>query len=55
MARSAANFADSEAKLLAAIAQNKPGAYYLRYVLAFELYRDRLKEPRESQAGRCAS
>ena len=36
--------ADSEQKLQAAIAQNKPGNYYLRYVLAFDLYRDRLKD-----------
>ena len=37
--------ADSEQKLLQAIGQNKAGNYYLRYVLAFELYRDRVKEP----------
>ena len=36
--------ADTEQKLLAAIAQNKPGAHYLRYVLAFDLYRDRIKD-----------
>lgn len=36
--------ADSEAKLLAAINQNKPGTYYLRYVLALDLYRDRMKD-----------
>ncbi|MDX1947008.1 MAG: tetratricopeptide repeat protein [Pirellulaceae bacterium] len=39
-----AQLADSEAKLKAAIAQNKPGVYYLRYVLAIDLYRDRLKD-----------
>ena len=39
-----AQLADSEAKLLAAINQNKPGAYYLRYVLALDLYRDRMKD-----------
>ena len=33
--------ADSEAKLRAALGVNKDGAYYLRYCLAFELYRDR--------------
>ena len=31
-------------KIQAAIGQNKPQAYYLRYVLALELYRDRLKD-----------
>lgn len=36
--------ADSEQKLIAAINQNKPGNYYLRYVLALDLYRDRLKD-----------
>ena len=39
-----AQLADSESKLRAAIAQNKPGNYYLRYVLAFDLSRDRLKD-----------
>lgn len=42
--------ADSEAKLKAALATNKDGAYYLRYVLAFELYRDRLKELPKAKA-----
>ncbi len=36
--------AESERKLLDAISKNKPGAHYLRYVLAIELYRDRLKD-----------
>jgi TolA-binding protein len=39
-----AQLADSEQKLIAAINQNKPGSYYLRYVLALDLYRDRLKD-----------
>jgi TolA-binding protein len=39
-----AQLADTEQKLLAAIAQAKPGTFYLRYVLAFDLYRDRLKD-----------
>ncbi|HEX5104865.1 MAG TPA: hypothetical protein VFV87_13690, partial [Pirellulaceae bacterium] len=45
----AANFADSEAKLLAAVAQNKPGVHYLRYVLALEVYRDRLQQPAKAK------
>src|SRR5262249_12402531 len=39
-----AQLADSEQKMIAAINQNKPGTYYLRYVLALDLYRDRLKD-----------
>lgn len=42
--------ADSEAKLRAALGVNKDGAYYLRYVLAFELYRDRLKDIPKAKA-----
>ncbi|WP_254513493.1 tetratricopeptide repeat protein [Anatilimnocola floriformis] len=42
--------ADSEAKLRAALAANKDGAYYLRYVLAFDLYRDRLKDIPKAKA-----
>ena len=44
-----ANFTDSEAKLVAAIAQNKPGVHYLRYVLAMETYRDRLQQPAKAK------
>jgi TolA-binding protein len=44
-----AQLADSEQKLIAAIGQNKPGAYYLRYVLALDLYRDRLAEPAKAK------
>ncbi len=36
--------ADTEQKLQQAIAKNKPGIHYLRYVLAFDLYRDRVKD-----------
>jgi TolA-binding protein len=39
-----AQLTDSEQKLTQAIAQNKGGNAYLRYVLAFELYRDRIKD-----------
>ncbi|WP_425616614.1 tetratricopeptide repeat protein [Anatilimnocola sp. NA78] len=39
-----AQLADSEQKLRAALSQNKEGAYYLRYVLAFDLFRDRVKD-----------
>jgi hypothetical protein len=42
--------ADSEAKLRAALATNKEGAYYLRYILAFELYRDRMKDIPKAKA-----
>lgn len=31
-------------KVSAAIGQKKPGVHYLRYVLAFDLYRDRIKD-----------
>src|SRR5438045_5903897 len=48
-----AQLADSEQKLLAAINQNKPGTFYLRYVLALDLYRDRLKDlPKARQMAR---
>ncbi|MBW3541976.1 MAG: tetratricopeptide repeat protein, partial [Planctomycetes bacterium] len=36
--------AQSEQALVAAIAQNPKQAYYLRHVLAFEIYRDRVKD-----------
>ena len=36
--------ADTEQHLLQAIVQNKPGTYFLRYALAFDLYRDRMKD-----------
>jgi TolA-binding protein len=39
-----AQLADSEQKLRAALGQAKEGAYYLRYVLAFDLFRDRVKD-----------
>ena len=39
-----AQLADSEQKLQQAIAKNKPGQHYLRYVLTFDLYRDRMKD-----------
>ena len=39
-----AQVADSQQKLIQAIGQNKPGTYYLRYVLALDVYRDRMKE-----------
>jgi TolA-binding protein len=42
--------ADTEQKLVAAINQNKAGNYYLRYVLAFEVYRDRVKDPAKAKA-----
>lgn len=42
--------ADSEQKLVAAINQNKPGAYYSRYVLALEVYRDRMKDLPKARA-----
>ena len=42
--------ADSEQSLLQAIGQNKPGVYYLRYALAFDLYRDRLKDIPKTKA-----
>lgn len=42
--------ADSEAKLRAALGVNKDGAYYLRYVLAFDLYRDRVKDLAKAKA-----
>lgn len=45
-----AQLADSEKKLLAALAKNPPGAYYLRYVLAFDLYRDRVKDLAKAKA-----
>ena len=45
-----AQIADSEAKLLAAIAQKKEGGYYLRYVLATEIYRDRYKDMVQGKA-----
>lgn len=40
----AARWADTEQKLLQAIAQNKPGVHYLRYALGLDLYRDRIKD-----------
>ena len=42
--------ADTEQHLLQAIAQNKPGTHYLRYALAFDLYRDRLKDIPKAKA-----
>jgi len=45
-----ANLTDTEQHLLQAIAQNKPGTYYLRYVLAFDIYRDRLRDPVKAKA-----
>jgi TolA-binding protein len=42
--------ADTEQHLVQAIAQNKPGVHYLRYVLAFDLYRDRLKDIPKTKA-----
>ncbi len=42
--------ADTEQHLLQAIAQNKPGQAYLRYALAFDLYRDRLKDIPKTKA-----
>lgn len=45
-----AQLADSEQKMLAAIAQKKDYTYYLRYVLATELYRDRYKDPVQGKA-----
>ncbi|MCE9528057.1 MAG: hypothetical protein K8R36_18610, partial [Planctomycetales bacterium] len=45
-----AQIADSEAKLLAAIAQKKEGVHYLRYVLATEIYRDRYKDMVQGKA-----
>lgn len=45
-----AQIADSEAKLLAAISQKKEGVYYLRYVLATEIYRDRYKDMVQGKA-----
>ena len=39
-----ANFADAERTLLDAILKNKAQGAYLRYVLAFDLYRDRIKD-----------
>jgi len=36
--------ADSERVLLSALEQNKKDAYFIRWVLAFDLYRDRLKD-----------
>ncbi len=41
--------ADSERKLLDAISKNKPGGHYLRYVLAMELYRDRMKDTEKAK------
>jgi TolA-binding protein len=37
--------AQAERALVAAIPRNKPHAHYLRYVLGFNIYRDRLKNP----------
>ncbi len=42
--------ADSEKTLKAALAKNESDAAYIRYVLAFELYRDRLKDPAKAKA-----
>jgi len=42
--------ADSEQQLLQAIVQNKPGTYFLRYALAFDLYRDRIKDLPKARA-----
>lgn len=42
--------ADSEQNLIQAINQNKPGAYALRYALAFDLYRDRVKDIPKTKA-----
>lgn len=42
--------ADTEQHLLQAIVQNKPGTYFLRYALAFDLYRDRLKDLPKAKA-----
>jgi len=39
-----AKLIESEQKLNEAISKNKPGVFYLRYVLAMELYRDRMKD-----------
>lgn len=44
-----AQLADSEQTLLQAINQNKPGVYYLRYALAFDVYRDRVKDPAKTK------
>ncbi len=45
-----AAFAQMEQALLAAIPRNEPQAWYLRYVLAFELYRDRMKDIPKAKA-----
>ena len=42
--------ADTEQQLLQAIVANKPGTYYLRYALAFDLYRDRTKDLAKAKA-----
>jgi TolA-binding protein len=41
--------ADTETKLLAAIAQNKPGVHFLRYVLGISLYRDTMAQPAKAK------
>ncbi len=40
-----AQLAETERVLLSAIEKNEKDAWYLRYVLGFELYRDRMKNP----------
>lgn len=42
--------AETERQLLHAINQNKPGTYFLRYALAFDLYRDRLRDNAKAKA-----
>ena len=42
--------AGTEQQLLQAIVANKPGTYFLRYALAFDLYRDRMKDLPKARA-----
>lgn len=45
-----AKLADAEQKLREAIGMNKRGVYYLRYVLAIDVYRDRMKDIPKAKA-----
>lgn len=45
-----AKLVESEQKLIEAIGKNKPGVFYLRYVLAIDLYRDRIKDTAKAKA-----
>ena len=45
-----ADFAKAEQLLRAAIGKNQKHAYYLRYVLAFNVYRDRMKDKAKCKA-----